>query len=1355
MKISPSFATHNVCGLSLDNNSHFLPKSSDPKYISLKTILRDIDFIVLCETKVSSENFNFLQFCPFGRQLKPVTYSCSGQSDGLLIYANLSAISIVYAQVLVTGRLIKTKIRLVHSKNAACFIFYSVYLPSANPTLQSSILETISDNIKASFLADPLSSIILLGDFNIPDLRHPSNSYVVNSPSKILNNIMREYNLIDIPQKFGLLGPTWTGRGNRSHLHSTLDYILSTNNVFIQDVKFFVTARSDHVVLVCYNKKSNKKVGVLPNERLFLSAEFTNFAIPKLHECHENFTLSRPSVIEQNHPEYFIDWLDTLSTFLEHINKEYHASNFVSLIQKEKLFRNKMMKSLKKISRCDSLENKNELEKIRQEHILDVQTQVDNIHKRYRIMAAKSYGRRSNAFSFANFKSKAERKINSIQKLNTPDQLTFDPIEIAEQFALYHREKTSFPDFSEDLESASIPCNAISNPLNYIFQKFNISLDNFFPVFPNQNLHINFTESEVKEVIKSMRNFSTPGPTGRAKLFYLFLYNFSPSFFTKAINQLARVKNLSSPKYAWIKNRNIIFIPKKGKDRNLCESYRPISLLEVLYKIISKLLSSRITPFLDEILLPTQFGFMKNRTLNQCSTNVLLLTKELTDPKIYPNASLMFCDIKAAFDSVLPNTIDMILKHIFPNSMLPQMLHNLCNKGTATCNISGQISKPFPLEIGSSQGDPSSVYRFNLAHHLFIMFTRYLQAYLINQTIPSIPGTTEKHEPILFADDSILPNQFSNVKEVETFLYILTLGKIISGLSINPEKTQILVCYTESKNLPKDHTTFLSKLGKPTDSANHLGLIVEKSWRESAESSWKKTLTSLKNSSQKLLSAIGTENPIHRKQIVSTMLQANYNFVARVHPISASKIDFIDKLVRNAVWEKKINHTIYGRPKIAKHRLTDPISHGGLGMKSVFDQVFSALLSGAFNVLNFCNEFPQSFMAKKINLNEFRFCQAGSRKMEYFQRILTRIFPTLSTTEGLDFFPKFVYLLKNMETDKNYFWRAPLANTSLYFPFNLKTEDLPLTINAQSCVGTFLKPSPFPNPLEWSDGLEQTLNLDTEAKKHATKHLLLRMKKKSPYCPKKLVKLPVQKIANYFHFAIHQDNSFFSKALKYFNYLKATSVPPSFLTRIKDGIPMSITSKQFALSYRELAAYTIPASVHWIGLEILNRTILSPKLKFLNGQLPSPNCLKCDVVADNFHITNECTVAFMMNSALTNFLRANYPNLIFETCNFSLFTPIENASRSFNQQLFHLVINILHLSYHIQHEKRFVRFSPTNFYAKILTVIHSTLWLRKYSKWDYDLLQEFSNFYVDHLDTFQILFFPPNKSHFRENPPQI
>ena len=104
-----------------------------------------------------------------------------------------------------------------------------------------------------------------------------------------------------------------------------------------------------------------------------------------------------------------------------------------------------------------------------------------------------------------------------------------------------------------------------NDPITYIFKKFNLSFENFFPSFPTQNLHIKFTESQIKETITSMKNFATPGLSNRGKLHYLFLFKFNPSFFANAINQLTSLENLSSPNLAWIKNRKIIFIPKKIK----------------------------------------------------------------------------------------------------------------------------------------------------------------------------------------------------------------------------------------------------------------------------------------------------------------------------------------------------------------------------------------------------------------------------------------------------------------------------------------------------------------------------------------------------------------------------------------------------------------------------------------------------------------------------------------------------------------------------------------------------------------------------------------------------------------------
>ena len=50
---------------------------------------------------------------------------------------------------------------------------------------------------------------------------------------------------------------------------------------------------------------------------------------------------------------------------------------------------------------------------------------------------------------------------------------------------------------------------------------------------------------------------------------------------------------LDSAALTWIKQRKVIYIPKAGKDPLLPSSYRPLSLLEVLYKIPAKILTDR------------------------------------------------------------------------------------------------------------------------------------------------------------------------------------------------------------------------------------------------------------------------------------------------------------------------------------------------------------------------------------------------------------------------------------------------------------------------------------------------------------------------------------------------------------------------------------------------------------------------------------------------------------------------------------------------------------------------------------------------------------------------------------------
>lgn len=54
----------------------------------------------------------------------------------------------------------------------------------------------------------------------------------------------------------------------------------------------------------------------------------------------------------------------------------------------------------------------------------------------------------------------------------------------------------------------------------------------------------------------------------------------------------------------------IVVIPKPGKDPTLCSSYRPISLLNVDTKILSKILANQLITVIMASIHPDQTGFM-------------------------------------------------------------------------------------------------------------------------------------------------------------------------------------------------------------------------------------------------------------------------------------------------------------------------------------------------------------------------------------------------------------------------------------------------------------------------------------------------------------------------------------------------------------------------------------------------------------------------------------------------------------------------------------------------------------------------------------------------------------------------
>jgi len=117
--------------------------------------------------------------------------------------------------------------------------------------------------------------------------------------------------------------------------------------------------------------------------------------------------------------------------------------------------------------------------------------------------------------------------------------------------------------------------------------------------------------------------------------------------------------------YQW-KLEQIIMIVKPGKNPNDITSYRLISLLPILSKILEKIFLNRLTPIIDENkLIPYhQFGFRKeHRTIEQAHS----LVYKINDLESKRYFSAAFINISQAFDKVWHTGLLYKLKRAFPH----------------------------------------------------------------------------------------------------------------------------------------------------------------------------------------------------------------------------------------------------------------------------------------------------------------------------------------------------------------------------------------------------------------------------------------------------------------------------------------------------------------------------------------------------------------------------------------------------------------------------------------------------------------------------------------------------------------
>ncbi|KAH9678676.1 reverse transcriptase domain-containing protein [Citrus sinensis] len=135
----------------------------------------------------------------------------------------------------------------------------------------------------------------------------------------------------------------------------------------------------------------------------------------------------------------------------------------------------------------------------------------------------------------------------------------------------------------------------------------------------NHSLMEPFSPADVREAIFSMHLDKSPGPDGMNPAFFQKIWSIIGDEVSAAcLNYIIHCVFLAD-----LKETTVILIPKKPNPDNIID-FQPIALCNVLYKIVAKMLASRLKLILGSIISNSQSAFIPGRAITD---NIMISTE--------------------------------------------------------------------------------------------------------------------------------------------------------------------------------------------------------------------------------------------------------------------------------------------------------------------------------------------------------------------------------------------------------------------------------------------------------------------------------------------------------------------------------------------------------------------------------------------------------------------------------------------------------------------------------------------------------------------------------------------------------
>eukprot|EP00253_Pinus_taeda_P033955 PITA_33955 len=299
----------------------------------------------------------------------------------------------------------------------------------------------------------------------------------------------------------------------------------------------------------------------------------------------------------------------------------------------------------------------------------------------------------------------------------------------------------------------------------------------------NEDLTAPVSKEEVEAAMKSMGKDKSPSPDGWTVELFLHFFDLIGSDMADVVEESRLRGEIYKPFNATF----IALIPKKDAPESF-EDFRPISLCNCIYKIIAKVIATRLVPILSRNISMEQFGFLEGRQIHEAIGVAQEVIHSVKQKK--KKGVILKIDLSKAYDRINWLYLRLLLTHLgFNYSFINWIMGCISNVSFAVL-INGATTPFFKSQRGLRQG-------CLLSPLLFLLVTEGLSRLIHNarrsnkiKGIEVAINISISH--LLFVDDILI---FSNgsYNELKELRDIFDLFMKATGMLINSGKSQVCV----------------------------------------------------------------------------------------------------------------------------------------------------------------------------------------------------------------------------------------------------------------------------------------------------------------------------------------------------------------------------------------------------------------------------------------------------------------------------------------------------------------------------------------------------------------------------------